>query len=179
MEKWLWVTGYEGFYQVNNKGDIKSLERLVDTGRQVNKRKERMLSQQISRCGYKKIVLCRDKKRVDTMAHILVAKAFIHNPESLPQVNHKNGIKTDNRVENLEWMSAKDNTHHAIKMGLAPSQIGEVNPKAKLTESDVRYIRSLFTKGKRGVRESLSKKFGVTKGIISRVARRESWKHIK
>lgn len=109
MEIWKDIDGYEGDYMVSNWGNVKSLERLDSLG---HLRKERILKPLKNTKGYLFVVLCKDGKMKTFKAHRLVAEAFLDNPDNLPQVNHKNEIKDDNRVENLEWCSAKYNTNY-------------------------------------------------------------------
>lgn len=79
--------------------------------------------------------------------HRMVAEAFIPNPENKPFVNHLDGNKRNNRLENLEWCTAKENTQHALATGLAPSQKGVKNPASKLTEQQVIAIKRLIALG--------------------------------
>ena len=98
-EFWKDIPGYEGRYQASNLGRLRSKERG-------------MLSPFLSRGGYLVANVRRDGKRYGTGAHRLVAQAFIPNPEDKPQINHKNGIRTDNRPENLEWVTCSENNIH-------------------------------------------------------------------
>lgn len=97
MEQWKDIKGYEGLYQVSNMGVIRSLY----TGKILKAKKETN--------GYMRVKLYKDGKGKSHTVHRIVAEHFIPNPYNLPQVNHKNEIKTDNRVENLEWCDAKYN----------------------------------------------------------------------
>lgn len=106
------MPGYEGLYEVSNTGEIKSLERL---DRCNHKHKERILTKQVTKQGYERVVLCKDGKMKGYFVHRLVAYAF---PEICgvyfdgAEVNHKNEIKTDNRPENLEWCSRLYNANY-------------------------------------------------------------------
>lgn len=117
-EIWKDIQGYEKLYQVSNFGKIKSLPKKTKMKNQYTE-KEMILKPTKNRYGYYYVDLCNGKNnKKKYLIHQLVAKAFIPNPESKPQVNHKNGIKTDNTLNNLEWCTAKENNIHAIKNGL-------------------------------------------------------------
>lgn len=110
MEIWKDIKGYEGLYQVSNLGNIKSLKR--------NTTHERILVPRVGRDGYKYVGLCKDGIIKTKKIHRLVAETFIPNPTNLSQINHKDGNKINNLLENLEWCNASYNQKHAIKLGL-------------------------------------------------------------
>lgn len=103
-EVWKDVVGYEGLYQVSNIGNVKSLN-------------NNCIRKPIKhRCGYLRVDLWRDGKMQNAYVHRLVAQAFIPNPENKAQVNHINGNKTDNRTDNLEWVTNAQNATHAYRV---------------------------------------------------------------
>lgn len=109
---WKDIEGYEGLYQVGSNGLVKSLERVV-----TNKRGEYLVSEKLLKIhpnplGYMRVGLFKDGKRKYHGLHRLVAKAFIDNPYDLPEVNHINGIKSCNIVDNLEWVTKSQNVIH-------------------------------------------------------------------
>jgi len=106
MELWKDVKGFEGIYQVSNKGRLKSFKASKDG---------RILSNKNHKGGYLSVVLVCKSRMKSTRMHRLVAEAFLPNPENKPEVNHKDGNKQNNRVENLEWVTRKENHRHALK----------------------------------------------------------------
>jgi len=110
QEEWRAVAGYEGLYEVSDHGNV---VRLLKGGRR------RQLRPGLCR-GYLRVCLSKGNEQLSMHVHRLVAIAFIANPDRLPEVNHKNGIRTWNRVENLEWTTPKENTAHAFRTGLRP-----------------------------------------------------------
>jgi hypothetical protein len=113
-EIWKDVIGFEGSYQVSNMGNIKSLEREIKHFRGgLMTLKERILNPCANSKGYSIAILSKENKRHVKSMHRLVASAFIHNHENKITVNHKNGIKNDNRLINLEWATVSENVKHA------------------------------------------------------------------
>ena len=129
----------------------------------------------IGRDGYRHVII--NKKNRDV--HRVIAEAFIPNYNNLEQINHINGIKDDNRVENLEWCTRSDNLKHAFTNGLESPMRGENNPIHKLTENDVRYIRHVYKKNDHEFGfAALARKFGVDKTTISDAAQKIHWRYI-
>lgn len=125
MEIWKTVNGYEGLYEVSNKGRVRSLDKIVPKWDGQRLLKGKILKGGITRFGYVKVILTKEKTKRTFLVHRLVAEAFIENdnPKSKNQVNHIDGDKLNNSIENLEWVTASENVRHAFENGLKkPSQ---------------------------------------------------------
>jgi len=122
-EKEIWkpVKNYEGYYEVSNLGRVKRLERIqVYSDGRTQTLKEHICKGSVTTCGYLRIALTKNKKRIGKYIHTLVAQAFIPNPNNLHEVNHKDYNKKNNCVDNLEWCTHQENVrdmleHYGIK----------------------------------------------------------------
>lgn len=148
VERWRDVPGYEGRYRVSDQGRVKSIRRF------------RKLVLKWRRMGAYLGVGLRGK---GFYIHRLVLLAFVGPlPEDKDEANHKNGVKSDNWLENLEYVTRRENSLHAYRTGLI-SRRGELNGRAKLSNNDVRFIRKL--KGKEDHR-AIAIRFGVDESTI-------------
>ena len=151
------IFGYEGQYLVTSFSRILSLKYG----------KERELKPCKDKYGYLHVVLCKDGKGKCYYVHRLIAEAFIPNPEKKPQVNHINGDKTDNRIENLEWVTSSENRQHAYDTGLQLK--GENHGSAKHPDL---VIHKIFEMAKQGKTQTvIAKEVGYSQIQISRILR--------
>lgn len=137
MEVWRPVVGFEGLFSVSSFGRMR------------NEKTGNILAEVKSKTGYLTVptkIGGRKGKCKTFRVHREVAKSFIENPHNLPQVNHLDGIKTNNKLENLEWCTAKHNTDHAISMGLISLDRKRLleNPLSRLTEDQAKFIRDNY-----------------------------------
>lgn len=153
------------FYDVSNMGRVRSWHN--NKWGRLKKPKIRKIGP--NGCGYFCLVISYKKKRVTEKVHRLVMKAFVGPSDLL--VNHKNGIKTDNRLENLEYCTSQENAKHAVKIGL--TKTGEQCHTAKLTEKQVIEI----FKSQKSQRE-ISEEYKIHQVTVSKIKLKKIWKHL-
>lgn len=143
--RWKDAKGYEGVYQVSDQGDIKRVR--ASRGTNVGK----ILKPIANKKGYLKTRLTVNSKGKTILVHRIIAESFIPNPINLPQVNHINGVKSDNRVGNLEWCTNEDNIRHAFKNGLIkPAFLGKYGAdhnrsiKVRLKNNNTGEVREFY-----------------------------------
>lgn len=153
------------------KNQFLSLEDYVVTknGEVFNKKNGHKLKPQINGTGYYRVCIGGKLRFV----HRLVAKLYIPNPENKPQVNHKDGNKLNNNVDNLEWVTNKENSIHALKTGLQP--IEERSKMAKLKRPQVQFIKSHDEM----TRKELADLFNISKNTISDIRNGRTWKTVE
>lgn len=162
------IAGYEGKYSVTTDGRVYSHSRVDAYGRL---QKGRWLKPIVHSDGYMYVNLREKEKTKQLYIHRLVAITFIDNLDSLPQVNHINGIKSDNRVENLEWVTGSQNMVHASKSGFLNPISGERHYCAKLSTEQVKEIRACKSMSQR----EMARMYGVSKATISGILNNKTW----
>jgi hypothetical protein len=166
-EIWLPVIGYEGRYEVSNTGLVRSRK----------KSSWKILKPNVLKRGYSIVRLFNGSRKTakDILVHILVAASFLGEKPNGMQVNHIDGNKSNNHINNLEYLTGKENMQHAVKLGLFPSRKGEAHPSVKLKALQVQEIRALH--GTRPITE-IAKDFGITRMTASAIIHRRLWKHL-
>lgn len=161
--KWNLIPGTQSYY-ITKKGLVRS---------DINGR-IKYLSKWSDAKGYIRVKITINNKATSVSVHRLVALTFLPNPENKPQVNHKNGIKTDNQVDNLEWCTCAENIKHAWRLGLNLATKGENHPTSKLNENKVYAIRVLYALNKATLKE-LAEIFNVHKSTIHSIVKNKNW----
>lgn len=169
FEEWrsIELEGIETKYEISSYGRVRNGE----TGK--------ILKTSVDKCGYERVRLSFGRKhKVSKSVHRLVAEAFIYNPQPdvFNEVNHKNGDKLDNRVENLEWSSRQSNMLHAFRTGLCKAIKGEKHKKSKYKEKQIREICELMQAGLSN--KVIAKIVGIDRHYISQIRRKRVWTEI-
>lgn len=178
LEIWKDIEGFEGIYQVSNFGNIKSLARYrsqLSATAPFIWIKERILKPRINKYGYGSVYLFNNNIKKFYFIHTLVILAFVPNLKGKKHVNHIDGIKLNNRADNLEWCTDSENQLHRYR--ILKKDFGSSHPGGKLSEVDVNNIRDLIKQGLTNV--DLAKKFKVTDVIISRLRNNKTYKSVE
>ena len=150
-EIWKDVAGYEGFYQASNRGNVRSLARVDSLGR---KCRGRVLKQGYSSSGYLQVSLHKNGKFKNRTVHRLVAESFIHNPNGLPQVNHRDEVKDNNNVENLEWCDSKYNINYGTRIERVTRAQSKKVKATNIETNEVLTFNSTKEAGRKGYDQS-------------------------
>lgn len=167
MEIWKPIKGYEEYYEVSNYGNVR------------NKRTNYIMKKRYTKDGYVKATLTVNYKSKDYRVHRLVAQAFIPNIQNKETVNHIDGNKENNNVNNLEWADRHEQLEHAYRLGLKKPKRGCENCNAKFTEEQIRFIRSHYKPHSREYGTvALGRMFGVYNTTIGDIVRGITYKNI-
>ena len=161
-EVWKDVVGYEGYYEVSDLGNVR-------------KNKCGTILKLSMGTKYKLVGFYVNQKLKTPMVHRLVATAFIDNPENKEQVNHINGIKTDNRASNLEWVTLQENIAHSVRTGLLAGVRGENHHNCKISEEAARDIKFNYVKGVTSLKY-FAAKHNTTIQNVCFIANNKAWK---
>ncbi len=176
-EVWKYIPKTYHQYSVSNLGRVRSNQIAYTASNGVAEcvfhKKGRILKPHANKEGYLSVNLFGKPKKI----HRLVAEVFIENSENKPCINHKDGNKSNNSIDNLEWVTVKENNLHALENGLRPS--GERYSHSKLTDAQVREIRANYKPRTRGCGcKVLARKYGVHHSIIQKILNKQMWRYL-
>ena len=176
METWKTIPDYT-LYKISDRGRLKTFN-WKGSGR------EAIMKPALDGCGYLRTMIKSDKGCTHTVKmHRLVLLAFVGTPKDGLQCNHKNGIRNDNRLINLEWVTPSENSKHSFKIGLNSNR-GELNPAATLTDQQVIEIRRNYQYGRKSrhdggkTKKQIAKEYNTTVNVIKFIIQGRTWKHL-
>ena len=183
---WLPILDYEDFYEINNSGIIRSINRTITCRSKSGSTLQRFFKGKViyqhlgKRDGYYLVTLCKHGTQHTFAVHSLVAKHFIPNPNNLPEVNHINGIKTNNCVDNLEWSTESENQKHAYRLGLRTSDSikGSGHGMSTHSEDEIFITKLLLETCKDMPQTYLAKTFNLDESTINKIKNETTWSHV-
>lgn len=167
QEIWKNIGGYSGNYQISNIGNVRSKKR---------NNYFKILKLESCRLGYKRIMLYKNKIPGRFLVHRLVAAAFIPNYSDLPQINHIDGDKANNNIDNLEWVTSQQNVQHAINTKLRVTSKGIKHYKSLFDKNSIQKIRYDYNNGIPLIQ--LSKKYKVASSVIFNIVNFKTYKDV-
>jgi len=175
-EVWKKIPGFSK-YEASTMGRLKTYN-WKNTGR------EKIMKPALDNGGYLRTMLLSDQGKYKTVkVHRIIISTFIENIHNKETINHKNGIKTDNRILNLEWNTRSENIIHSFKNKLS-SNVGEQNPNATLTDKQVKDIRKNYKYGRKSkyeggkTKKQIADEYGTTFNVIKNLIQGRTWKHL-
>lgn len=161
------IPGYPDYFATSD-GKIVSMRRAQTC----------VMNPDVTRLGYLRVGISNENGRKRFLVHRLVAMAWIERPDFGTEINHIDGVKSNNRPENLEWSTRSKNVKHAFKIGVLKPLRGERNPLSKLTEQQAREIKNRLKNYSPGMLAELSKEFGVCKEAIGLIKNGKNWAYL-
>lgn len=175
LEIWEDIPNYQNFYQANPCGLIKSLPKSLRVKNGFRVTKELIIANTNNGNGYLVCSLSKNTKRKSILLHRIIAMTFIPNPNNLPEVNHKDGNKNNNHVDNLEWCARQENIDHSWDKKLT-NCIGEKHHNSKLNNQKVKEIRDKYSLGNYSY-SKLAKEYETGLFNIRNIVKRHTWNH--
>ena len=159
------IKEYKGFYAITESGEVWA----YPNPKKGRWKEGRFLKTWLIGNGYKTVMLYKNLIPKKFLVHRLVALTYIPNSKNLPEVNHVDGNRLNNNLENLEWISVRDNHSHAWRNGLYDKNIGQNHYRSKLSDKQIKEVRNLYKKGIKG--KEIAERFNVSPSFIYRVVR--------
>tara|TARA_R100001086_G_scaffold246465_1_gene178733 strand:+ start:361 stop:891 length:531 start_codon:yes stop_codon:yes gene_type:complete len=174
MKIWTKVKNFEN-YEINPLGEVRSIPRMIDSNRGYKYYNTgKILKPILNSNGYYMVRLSKNGKVKQKYIHRLIAETLLKNTKDLPEINHKDGNKLNNNLENLEWVSYKQNINHSIESGLTP--LGSKRKHSKLNENQVLEIKKLLKEGLSY--KEIFKITNVNIHNIKSIKYNKCWKHV-
>lgn len=170
-EEWRPIPGYIGYYEASNLGRVRRSRGGDNTWN------GRVLKQSFDKDGYLLVTPCKRGRQETCKVHRLIAGTWLGRCPKNKQINHRDGDKTNNRIENLEYVSASENIRHAVRSGLRVAAKGGKHYHTKLSEHAASMIL-FFSRWKFYSHPVIAKLYGTTTATVSNISRRHTWKHL-